>query len=265
MPEPISSSLIIGAAAVFLIMLVFWISQIFTKRADVIDIGWALGLAVLTAIYTVRLDGYFLRQAILLCMVSLWAARLSALLLRRIIRSKKEDGRYQLLRTDWAPNINFKFFLLFEVEAVLDLVLSVPFLIICFNPRPSLSLIEIAGISIWICAFAGEIIADEQLHGFIKKTENRGKICQDGFWNYSRHPNYFFEWCMWMGYFVFALGSPYGWMGILSPIIMFYLLTKVTGVPFAEAMSLKSKGDLFREYQKTTSIFIPLPKRKIKE
>lgn len=263
MPESILSSIMLGAIAVFLIMFFFWLSQVFTKNAGVIDIGWALGLAVLVAIYTFKLDGYFLRQMILFCMVSLWAIRLSALLIRRIIRSKKEDRRYQLLRTDWAPNINFKFFFLFEAEAVLDLILSIPFLIICFNSSPSLSLIEITGIVIWICAFAGEIIADEQLHGFIKKPENKGQVCQDGFWNYTRHPNYFFEWCMWIGYFIFALGSSYGWLAIIAPIIMFYLLTKVTGVPFAEAMSLKSKGDLFKEYQKTTSIFIPMPKKRI--
>jgi len=262
MPEPILSSLFFGTIAVFLIMFIFWISQVFTKNAGVIDIGWALGLAVLTAIYTFTLDGYRVRQIMLLCMISLWAMRLSGLLIRRMIRSKKEDERYQLLRRDWAPNINFKFFLLFEIEAVLDLVLSIPFLIICFNPDPQLSFIEIFGILIWVTAFAGEIIADEQLHGFRMKPENEGQVCQDGFWNYTRHPNYFFEWCMWIGYFIFAVGSPYGWIGILSPIIMYLLLTKVTGVPFAESMSLKSKGDLFKEYQRTTSIFIPLPKRK---
>ena len=87
MPEPILSSLFSGAYAVFVIMFLFWLSQVFTKNAGVIDIGWALGLAVLTAIYTFKLDGYKVRQLILLCMVSLWALRLSILLVRRIIRS----------------------------------------------------------------------------------------------------------------------------------------------------------------------------------
>ena len=108
MPEPVTNSLIVGAIAVVAIMFFFWLSQVFTKNAGVIDIGWALGLAVLAGIYTIKLDGYPPRQIILLCMVSFWAIRLSYLLIRRIIKSKKEDSRYQLLRKDWAPNINFK-------------------------------------------------------------------------------------------------------------------------------------------------------------
>jgi steroid 5-alpha reductase family enzyme len=82
-----------------------------------------------------------------------------------------------------------------------------------------------------------------------------------GLWRYSRHPNYFFEWLVWVGFFVFALGSPMGWLAIVSPMIMFYLLMYVSGVPMAEEQSLKSRGDEYRKYQAATSVFFPMPVR----
>jgi steroid 5-alpha reductase family enzyme len=156
-----------------------------------------------------------------------------------------------------------KFFVLFQFEAVLDLVLAIPFLLIVINPRPELWPIEIIGILIWITGLIGETIADSQLKKFKSAPQNKGKTCDVGLWNYSRHPNYFFEWVMWVGYFVFALGSAWGPISIICPIIMYYFLIHVTGVPAAEAQSLASRGEEYRRYQQSTSMFIPLPKRKI--
>lgn len=89
---------------------------------------------------------------------------------------------------------------------------------------------------------------------------NKGKICEIGLWNYSRHPNYFFEWLIWVSYFIFALGSPWGWLSIICPLAILYFLLKVTGIPYTEAQMIKSRGQAFIDYQKTTSAFVPLPK-----
>ena len=91
---------------------------------------------------------------------------------------------------------------------------------------------------------------------------NRGKVCQEGLWRWSRHPNYFFEWIVWVGYTVFACGSDWGWTGWLSPALMLHFLLNVTGIPMTEALSVKSKGDAYRLYQQTTSAFFPRPPRK---
>lgn len=253
----------VGAVAVFVLMFLFWVIQAVTKNAGVIDIGWALGLFILTGIYGVLGWQYLPRAILIAFFVGVWAFRLSGLLLWRIIKTRDEDARYKLLRADWAPNINVKFFLLFEAEAVLALVLSTPFLLICLNPRPGWSPIEIFGVILWDVAFICELISDEQLRRFKANLDNRGKVCQTGFWYYSRHPNYFFEWVMWVAYAIMAMDAPYGWIGIVAPAIMLFLLLKVTGVPFAEMMSLRSRGDLYREYQRTTSIFVPRFKKKI--
>src|SRR5262249_44045583 len=104
---------------------------------------------------------------------------------------------------------------------------------------------------------------DLQLEKFKKDPANKGQTCQVGLWNYSRHPNYFFEWLIWVSYFLFACGSSHGIYSIICPAIMLYLLFKVTGIPATEAQALKSRGDQYRDYQKRVSVFVPwFPKSK---
>lgn len=249
-----------GFGMVSALMVLFWVIQLFTKNAGILDLGWALGLVILTGHYAVTLDGYALRQVIIFVLVSFWGLRLSKHILERLLH-KEEDRRYQLLRNDWAPFLQLKFLALFIFEALLDVILSIPFLVICLNETPQLHIFEYLGLLVWVTGFVGESIADKQLNDFKKDPQNRGKICQQGLWNYSRHPNYFFEWLMWVAYFIFALGSPYGWLAIVSPAIMYVLLTKVTGIPMIEEHALKTKGQAFKDYMRTTSIFFPMPKK----
>jgi steroid 5-alpha reductase family enzyme len=132
----------------------------------------------------------------------------------------------------------------------------------CLNTKTELSPLEYAGFILWFISVTGETIADRQLAAFKKNPANKGKICQVGLWNYSRHPNYFFEWLMWFSYFVFALGSPWGILAIISPAVILYLLLKVTGIPATEEQSLRSKGEAFKAYQASTSVFVPWLKKK---
>ena len=111
-------------------------------------------------------------------------------------------------------------------------------------------------------AVLGETIADRQLARFRADPENRGKTCNQGLWRYSRHPNYFFEWIHWFAYIFLAVGSPHWWLALLGPLVMAVFLLKITGIPYTELQSLKSKGESYREYQRTTSAFIPwFPKK----
>jgi steroid 5-alpha reductase family enzyme len=122
--------------------------------------------------------------------------------------------------------------------------------------------LEYIGVGVWAISIVGEGIADAQLKMFKNNPANKGKVCSQGLWNYSRHPNYFFESMIWVGYFLFALNADYGWLAILSPITILFLVLKLTGIPMTEEQSLRSKGDLFREYQRTTSVFVPWFKKK---
>jgi steroid 5-alpha reductase family enzyme len=121
---------------------------------------------------------------------------------------------------------------------------------------------EITAVGLWLVAIIGETVADRQLAAFRANPDNRGRTCRSGLWAYSRHPNYFFEWLNWCAYALMALPAPYGWAGLASPVIMLFLILKVTGVPPSEEQALASRGDDYRDYQRTTSVFIPwFPKR----
>ena len=145
----------------------------------------------------------------------------------------------------------------FELQAVLVVIFSLPFLFASFNVAPELRLIELAGLALSTVALLGEALADLQMQTFKRDPASRGKVCQVGLWRYSRHPNYFFESLVWWGFFLVALGSPWGWITIACPLLMLYFLFKVTGIPLTEEYALKSKGDAYREYQRTTSAFVP--------
>jgi steroid 5-alpha reductase family enzyme len=122
--------------------------------------------------------------------------------------------------------------------------------------------LEYAVAIVWAISILGEAIADAQLKRFKSKPENKGKVCDAGLWNYSRHPNYFFESMIWVGYFLVSLNADYGWVGVLSPITIILLLFRVTGIPMTEEQALRSKGDAYKEYQRTTSVFVPWFKKK---
>jgi steroid 5-alpha reductase family enzyme len=111
-------------------------------------------------------------------------------------------------------------------------------------------------VAIALIAFSGEAIADRQLAAFRKNPDNKGKVCSQGLWRYSRHPNYFFEWLHWWAYVAFALSSSW-WLALAGPIVMYIFLRYLTGIPHAERSSLKSRGEAYRRYQQTTSVFFP--------
>ena len=243
-------------------MFCLWFIGLLRSNAGWVDFGWVLGLILLVLYYAAVAQGDICRRFLILTLVMLWGLRLGGMLLKRLLH-EQEDNRYRKIRASFKNSANLKFFFFFQFQAILDVVLSIPFLIICNNPLSSLSAVEYFGLGVWMTGFVGEAMADHQLQQFKGDPLNKGKVCDSGLWFYSRHPNYFFEWIMWLGYWVIAMGSPLGWLGFISPALMLFFLLKVSGVPLAEEQSLQSRGDAFRVYQKTTSVFIPLPKFKI--
>jgi steroid 5-alpha reductase family enzyme len=161
------------------------------------------------------------------------------------------------LRKEWKTNLPLRFFFFFQFQALLDLFLSLPFLLACLDTSAPLGIPEKIGAAIWIVGILGESVADAQLEAFKKNPANKGKTCRAGLWNYSRHPNYFFEWTVWVGYAVFCIAAPWGLLGLLAPALILYFLLRLTGIPATEAQALRSRGDEYREYQRTTSAFVP--------
>lgn len=235
-----------------------------SRRLDnygVVDIAWAYAFGALAAGYAVFSPGWPVRRALLAALVAIWSARLGTHLLLRVARHHpREDARYTQLRRDWAANFHGRMFGFFQLQALSVVVLGIVFLLPARNAHAALHPLEIAGAALWLLALGGEALADAQLAAF-KRRARAGEVCDAGLWRYSRHPNYFFEWLVWVAFFLFALGSPWGWLGAIAPAGMLYLLLHVTGVPMAEAQSLRTKGEAYRRYQAVTSAFVPLPRR----
>ncbi|MES3037303.1 MAG: DUF1295 domain-containing protein [Bdellovibrionota bacterium] len=250
--------LLIGLATVCVIMAVSWVAAKKVDNYSLVDAVWAFCFMVLTGLFAYLGTGWETRRTVIFIMVGLWSFRLGYFLARRIeSHHPKEDSRYLKLREDYGKNVAMRFFLFFQMQAVSVSILTVIFLEIVMNPEPQLHPLEIIGTIVWGLSLLGEAIADGQMSRFKSKPENKGKNCEVGLWKYSRHPNYFFESCIWWGYFIFALGTPGTVYTIYCPLIILFLLLKVTGVPPAEAQSIKSRGQKYRDYQRRTSVFIP--------
>jgi steroid 5-alpha reductase family enzyme len=240
------------------IMAFVWIWANKIKNAGVVDIFWSYNFPVIALILLFLADGLPTRKFMICGMVAIAGFRLGTYLLIRVASHlDEEEGRYKQLRKEWVPNPDRKFFWFFQMQAVSNVFLAIPFFIIATNNAPNISTLEYAGAAIWGVGFLGESIADWQLKSFKHDPANKGQVCDSGLWNYSRHPNYFFEWLMWVAYFVFALASPYGYLAIISPAVILYLLFKITGIPMTEEQAVRSKGDLYKAYQQSTSVFVP--------
>lgn len=255
------STLVLALIATAGACTLFAVAYAFSRRVDnygFVDVVWSYAFAVLAGFYALAGQGWPVRRALLAAMVAVWSLRLGTHLAVRVASHHPvEDSRYVQLRRDWADVFATKMFGFFQLQAVSVVALGVAFLFAAQNPAPQLHALEFAGAALWLLAISGEALADAQLASFKRDPANKGGVCTVGLWHYSRHPNYFFEWLIWVAYFLFALASPLGWIAIIGPAGILFLLLRVTGIPMAEAQSLRSRGDAFRRYQRTTSAFVP--------
>ncbi len=256
------SLLAAGLLFLALLMVAVWLLSVVLRNAGIVDVAWSAAFTPVVAAYAWLADGWAPRDRLLVAMVAVWSLRLAAHLFVRVrAEHPTEDSRYAALRAAWGAGANVKMLGFFQVQALAALVLTVPFAVAALNTTPAFAPLEWMGVAIWAVGVFGESLADRQLARFRANPANRGLVCDEGLWRYSRHPNYFFEWVIWCGFGVFALGSPGGWLGLHVIPLMFYVMRFGTGVPHAEASSLRSRGDRYRAYQQTTNAFFPGPRR----
>ena len=243
------------AAFSLLVMLLVWALQLRTRNAGYVDVAWALMLGCAALYFGWAGHGDSYARTLIAVMGGLWGFRLGLHLCARVLH-EPEDGRYAFLRVHWGGDQR-KFLAFFIFQAVLTVLFALPFLAVAQNPRPPGTAAMVIAAIFWLSSWLGESIADRQLARFRADTRNRGKTCRDGLWRYSRHPNYFFEWLHWFAYVILAIGSPLFWFSVAGPILMFVSLRYVTGIPYVEAQSLRSRGDDYRDYQRSTNAFFP--------
>lgn len=251
----------VGTAVAVGLFALTWLLSLKLDNFSFVDVTWSYALAVVAPLYAwLAGGGWTQRKMIAVTMAVVWSVRLGTYLFFRVKRHHPhEDVRYAVLREKWRDALARNFFFFFQAQAVLIVLLAVPVQLACLNPASHLNAIEIAGALVWLTGICGEALSDAQMQHFKADPASKGKVCQVGLWRYSRHPNYFFESVVWWGFWLFSCGSPWGWVTLYAPLLMLHFLLRVTGIPLTEECAVKSKGDAYREYQRTTSAFVPWP------
>lgn len=250
--------MIVAALILIALFLFTWWLSVKLDNYSFVDVTWSLAFAPTAVWLAFSGAGWMPRRVAISALISAWSLRLGLHLWRRVAsHHPAEDVRYAVLREKWKANPPRAFLSFFMIQALLVWLLMLPVYLICSQSYSSFHWLEYLGLGLWFAALIGEGIADAQLSHFKKTNSDSKAICQTGLWHYSRHPNYFFQSLLWWGLFLMALPAPMGWIAIIAPLIMLHFLLNVTGIPLTEKLSLQKRGEAYREYQRTTSAFVP--------
>lgn len=250
--------LVVGLVVSVVAMAALWALQVRIRDASHVDVAWAVLIACCAILYALLADGSGANRVLAALLASVWGFRLGSYLLFARVLGKEEDGRYKALRGKWGANANRNLFWFFQLQAVFVVFFSLPFALIALDPGSGLGALAWFGIAVWAIGNAGTIVADRQLARWRADPANKGKTARAGLWSWSRHPNYFFELVNWCGVAIVASAAPSGWIAWVVPAGLLFLLFRVTGIPATERQALRSRAD-YAEYQRTTSVFVPLP------
>jgi steroid 5-alpha reductase family enzyme len=250
-----------GLIAVY--MTAWFIVALVRKDNSIADIAWGLGFALVAVVTFAAGGGSGVRPALVTALVVLWGTRLAVHILFR--NSKRgEDSRYAAWREKWGRSFVLRSYLqVFLLQGLFMLLISSPGILVNRSPAAGLvplGALDAAGAVVWAAGFLFEAVGDAQLKRFKSDPSNKGRIMDRGLWKYSRHPNYFGESLMWWGLFLLALPLPGGWLAAVSPLVITFLLVRVSGIPLLER---KYAGNAeFQDYARRTSAFIPwIPKK----
>ncbi|MEZ5381532.1 MAG: DUF1295 domain-containing protein [Microthrixaceae bacterium] len=246
--------------AVAIVMLATWLLSVRLSDVSIVDIVWGLGFVVVA--HTARAVGDTNpRVDLLTALVTIWGFRLSGYLLWRNW-GQGEDRRYVAMRRRFGQKFWwFSLIQTFALQGVLILIVSLPVQLAAAGDEVSLGAIAWLGVALWAVGFAFETVGDGQLAGFKADPANEGKVMDGGLWRYTRHPNYFGDFCVWWGLFLVALAAG-GWWGIIGPIVMSVFLLRVSGVTLLEKTITKRRPG-YADYVARTSAFVPLPPKNL--
>jgi steroid 5-alpha reductase family enzyme len=248
-------SLLPVAALVAVYMTAWFVVALVKKDNSVADIAWGLGFVLAAGVTLIRRGDGPDRPVLATTLVLIWGLRLAVHIMFRN-RKRGEDYRYAEWRRRWGRWFVARSYLqVFLLQGFFLLIISSPVILMNSTAQGSLGLLDLAGTAVWVVGFLFEAVGDAQLARFKRDPGNRGKIMDRGLWQYTRHPNYFGESLMWWGLFILALSVPGGWATVVSPVLITFLLVRVSGVPLLER---KYAGNAaFQAYARRTSVFVP--------
>lgn len=246
----------IGLAVIIGLMAILWLVSLRLKNSSIVDIFWGTGFVIAGWIYfALTPDGFLPRKLLVSALVTIWGMRLSIYILLRNW-GKPEDFRYQKWRDESGGKWWWQsFFRVFLLQGILLWIISIPLLAAQYRALPDrLVFLDFLGVAVWLIGFYFEAAGDSHLARFRANPQNKGKILDSGVWRYTRHPNYFGDSAQWWGYYLIAAAAG-GWWTVYSPILMTFLLMRVSGVVLLEKTLSARPG--YKEYAERTSAFFP--------
>lgn len=254
--------LLAATAALLLALVALWALSIRLRDVSIVDVFWGLGFVLAAGVYRLLGPPAEARQVLMLVLVAAWGVRLAGYIGWRN-HGKGEDKRYARMREGRGDGfVVWSLFGVFLLQGALVVVISLPhWAVQAASVTAGWRWTDGVGLALWTVGFLFESIGDFQLARFKADPGNRGKVMDSGLWRYTRHPNYFGDFCVWWGFWVISLGSPWGVFTVVSPIVMSTLLMRVSGVTLLEK-DLAGRGEDYRRYQRVTSVFFPRPPRR---
>ncbi|MFP6764272.1 MAG: DUF1295 domain-containing protein [Planctomycetaceae bacterium] len=254
-------------AVVATMMVAVWLLSIPLKNVGLIDIVWGFGFVLVawTGFLTAAIENPQWSHLLLPCLTTAWGLRLTAYLACRNI-GQPEDHRYAAMRARRGSAFVWSSLLrVFTLQAVILWIISLPIQMSAARPAPGdpCLILTSAGIVFWTIGMFFETVGDYQLAAFKRQPDNKGRVMNRGLWKYTRHPNYFGDFCVWWGHWLvcMAVSDMSGtWWTVLSPALMSFFLIRVSGVALLEK-AMKKRAPEYEDYIRSTSSFLPWPPR----
>jgi len=253
----LEGSVILGALACSLAMMfVCWLIYLKIKNPGIVDIFWSLTICAGGLFYFFNLDEVTGKHLVYLVLLLCWALRLSGyLFITRILPSHK-DPRYQEISKGWKKGTTRGFFINYMFQGFLAFLLSLPFYFLFSQNNSDWGLVHWFGLALIVTGVINEALCDRSLSLYKKTRNSENPVCRNGWWRYSRHPHYFFDQMVWVGFFVSSLDIPWGWVSFLSPFTLILIMYLITA-PLTEKISIRSKGEHYLRYQQETPMIFP--------
>jgi len=251
-------SVVFDAAYILLLCItVLWIYSVIVKDVTIVDTFWAVGFMIINFASLRSQRTYDLRRIIITFLLMIWGIRLAFYLTARHM-GLPEDHRYAAIRRRVGKHFwLLSFVIVFLLQAILMLFISFPIINIQTSTVVvKTTILDIIGSVLCVTGIYFEAVSDHELSVFKSNPQNKGKVLKTGLWSVTRHPNYFGDACFWWGIFVINMSVPSGYYMVMSPIVMTYLLLRVSGVTLLER-SLKRSKEGYEQYVRTTPEFIP--------
>jgi steroid 5-alpha reductase family enzyme len=231
-----------------------WIYSVLRRNVSIVDSLWSLMMLLCLLVYLSAAGTGGPRSLPVLIMLAIWALRLSGYITMRN-HGQPEDRRYQAIRRNNKPGFQFKsLYIVFLLQAVLAWVICLPALA-AVSAQTAPGPLDYVGFSLWLSGMFFQVVGDYQLTRFRGQPGSQNQVLKTGLWRYTRHPNYFGEAVLWWGFYLIALSAG-AWWAIVSPLLMTFLLLRVSGVALLEK-DIPERRPAYLDYIRNTNAFFP--------